>query len=170
VPEPLRPGDRLELAGIELTLAVRQPGNLGHPVPAGLAVGSQDGGQINNVDGHQVFHNKVTHHNSLDVDVNPLPRSRTGRRMIYCGILLKLVGTIMALYWVFQMLSYVQADMNRSWDRPEGAARLSAAETPSMTPWIPLGVLLFILGGTLSITGIVAAYSSRKRSHGHQYR
>jgi hypothetical protein len=90
--------------------------------------------------------------------------------MISCGIQLQLVGTIMALYWVFQMLSYVQADMNRSWDRPEGAARLSAAETPSMTPWIPLGVLLFILGGTLSITGIVAAYSSRKRSHGHQYR
>jgi len=160
-PKPVRPGDRLEIGGVVLAL-IDPNHDSSSPSPAHLAIESQHAGLINNVDGVQHFGSRVTHHNN--VDINPLPRSRTGRNMIYAGILLKAVGAMLMLYWLSSFWSGIYEDMQQI-----GNYEPSGPNFPSPVPWVPAAALLFFIGGSLTVAGIVKAYSSRRKPHAYPY-
>jgi hypothetical protein len=170
-PEPVRPGDRVEIGGVVLMLTRSVPDRglspatgllSGAPPAAHFAIESQRAGLINNVDGVQHFGHRVTHHNN--VDINPLPRSPTGRRMIYTGILLKVAGVMLVLYWLSLAWSGFAERRQQSWDPARGIL-----DFPSPVPWVPAGMLLVLIGGSLTVAGIVAAFSSRRKVNGHQH-
>jgi hypothetical protein len=157
-PCPVRPGDRLQLGDVVLVTSGGGSGG------GGIDIGSQHAGAIANAerDVHLNHHNDSRSYNNYDLDVNPLPRARGGRYLIYAGLAMKTIGILMCLYWSYQ---YLQMFVDMAQDFPA-----TEFYFPPIYPWIPAGTVFFVVGSTLSIVGLVAVYSTRRKARSHEYR
>ncbi|MEJ3743511.1 FHA domain-containing protein [Actinomycetes bacterium KLBMP 9797] len=146
-PQRLVHGDHIDIGGVTLAF---------HEAPRGVRytfAGGQSAGQINNV-GRD--YNLATH-NRYDVDINPLPRSRAGRTLIILGVTLQFVGMIPFGYWVLAFMAEIFAVLG------DPSADPSDVDLPPFLPWVPLGVVLTVIGSAMWMYGAVIAFSTRRR-------
>ena len=160
-PCPVRPGDRLQLGDVVLVMRGGSGGGGG----GGIDIGNQYADAIANAerDVHMNSHHDARSYNNYDLDVNPLPRARGGRYLIYAGLSMKTIGILMCLYWSYLYMQMF-VDMAQNFPASDGF------HFPPIDPWIPAGTVFFVIGSTLSIVGLVAVYSTRRKARSHEYR
>ncbi|MCW6010783.1 FHA domain-containing protein [Micromonospora sp. CPCC 205371] len=147
-PRQLADGDHIGIGDVTLVFQAGQ-GSVQYNF-----AGGQSAGQINNI-GRD--YNQSTH-NRYDVDINPLPRSRTGRTLIILGVTLKLIGIIPFGYWVLAFM----AEVFDALDSPAGT-QPPEPDLPPFLPWVPIGLVLTMIGTALWIYGAIIAFSTRRR-------
>jgi hypothetical protein len=143
-PRQLANGDRIGIGEVTLVFQAGQAS-----VQYNFA-GGQSAGLINNIGRDQ--------HNRYDVDINPLPRSRAGRTLIILGVTLKLIGIIPFGYWVLAFM----AEVFDALDAPVGS-QPPEPDLPPFLPWVPIGLVLTMIGTALWIYGAIIAFSTRRR-------
>lgn len=147
-PRQIANGDHIGLGDVTLVLEHA----VSHAVQYTFA-GGQSAGQINNIG------RDYNQHNRYDVDINPLPRSRTGRTLIILGVTLKLIGVIPFGYWVVAFM----AEVFDALETPAGS-QPPQPDLPPFLPWVPIGLVLTMIGTALWIYGAIIAYSTRRRN------
>ncbi|GLI03913.1 FHA domain-containing protein [Phytohabitans aurantiacus] len=143
-PRQLANGDRIGIGEVTLVFQAGQAS-----VQYNFS-GGQSAGLINNIGRDQ--------HNRYDVDINPLPRSRAGRTLIILGVTLKLIGIIPFGYWVLAFM----AEVFDALDAPVGS-QPPEPDLPPFLPWVPIGLVLTMIGTALWIYGAIIAFSTRRR-------